>query len=110
VRKPAFIFPGLGTGKDATREQKNEAMKQMQQRIAANRDEHMRIAAVWIHDEFAAFHVVKTAGSPAVVAADGQQMIDVLHNFAGLHFLCTVSAKAAKFIVRVAKSGCDSAR
>jgi hypothetical protein len=31
-----YIFPGLGTGKDATPEQKNEAMKQMQQRIAAN--------------------------------------------------------------------------
>jgi hypothetical protein len=31
-----YIFPGLGVGKNATREQKNEAMKQMQQRIAAN--------------------------------------------------------------------------
>jgi len=31
-----YIFPGLGIGKDATREEKNEAMKQMQQRIAAN--------------------------------------------------------------------------
>ena len=31
-----YIFPGLGVGKSATREQKNEAMKQMQQRIAAN--------------------------------------------------------------------------
>jgi hypothetical protein len=31
-----YIFPGLGVGKDATSEQKNEAMKQMQQRIAAN--------------------------------------------------------------------------
>jgi hypothetical protein len=31
-----YIFPGLGVGKDATREQKNEAMKQMQQKIAAN--------------------------------------------------------------------------
>ena len=31
-----YIFPGLGVGKDATREQKSEAMKQMQQRIAAN--------------------------------------------------------------------------
>jgi uncharacterized membrane protein YkgB len=31
-----YIFPGLGVGKDATREEKNEAMKQMQQRIAAN--------------------------------------------------------------------------
>jgi hypothetical protein len=30
------IFPGLGVGKNATREQKSEAMKQMQQRIAAN--------------------------------------------------------------------------
>jgi len=31
-----YIFPGLGVGENATREQKNEAMKQMQQRIAAN--------------------------------------------------------------------------
>jgi hypothetical protein len=31
-----YIFPGLGVGKNATREQKNEAMQQMQQRIAAN--------------------------------------------------------------------------
>lgn len=31
-----YIFPGLGVGKDATRKEKNEAMKQMQQRIAAN--------------------------------------------------------------------------
>jgi hypothetical protein len=31
-----YIFPGLGVGKDATSAQKNEAMKQMQQRIAAN--------------------------------------------------------------------------
>jgi hypothetical protein len=31
-----YIFPGLGIGKDATHEQKSEAMKQMQQRIAAN--------------------------------------------------------------------------
>ena len=31
-----YIFPGLGVGKNATREKKNEAMKQMQQRIAAN--------------------------------------------------------------------------
>ena len=31
-----YIFPGLGVGKNATREAKNEAMKQMQQRIAAN--------------------------------------------------------------------------
>jgi hypothetical protein len=31
-----YIFPGLGVGKNATREQKNEAMKQMQERIAAN--------------------------------------------------------------------------
>ena len=31
-----YIFPGLGVGKSATREEKNEAMKQMQQRIAAN--------------------------------------------------------------------------
>ena len=32
-----YIFPGLGVGKNATREEKSEAMKQMQQRIAANR-------------------------------------------------------------------------
>jgi hypothetical protein len=31
-----YIFPGLGIGKNATRDEKNEAMKQMQQRIAAN--------------------------------------------------------------------------
>src|SRR5262245_36096936 len=31
-----YIFPGLGVAKNATREEKNEAMKQMQQRIAAN--------------------------------------------------------------------------
>jgi hypothetical protein len=31
-----YIFPGLGVGKNATRKEKNEAMKQMQQRIAAN--------------------------------------------------------------------------
>ena len=31
-----YIFPGLGVGKNATRDEKNKAMKQMQQRIAAN--------------------------------------------------------------------------
>ena len=31
-----YIFPGLGVAKDATREEKNQAMKGMQQRIAAN--------------------------------------------------------------------------
>ena len=31
-----YIFPGLGVGDNATREEKSEAMKQMQQRIAAN--------------------------------------------------------------------------
>src|SRR4029434_792711 len=31
-----YIFPGLGVAKNATREEKSEAMKQMQQRIAAN--------------------------------------------------------------------------
>jgi len=31
-----YIFPGLGVGKDATRQERSEAMKQMQQRIAAN--------------------------------------------------------------------------
>ena len=31
-----YIFPGLGVGKNATRQEKSEAMKQMQQRIAEN--------------------------------------------------------------------------
>jgi hypothetical protein len=31
-----YIFPGLGVGKKATREENNEAMKQMEQRITAN--------------------------------------------------------------------------
>ena len=31
-----YIFSGLGVGKNATREEKSEAMKQMQQRIPAN--------------------------------------------------------------------------
>jgi len=31
-----YIFPGLGVGENATREEKSESMKQMQQRIAAN--------------------------------------------------------------------------
>jgi len=31
-----YIFPGLGIGKNATREEKNQAMKGMQQKIAAN--------------------------------------------------------------------------
>jgi hypothetical protein len=31
-----YIFPGLGVGKNATRQEKNEAMKQMQRRIVAN--------------------------------------------------------------------------
>ena len=31
-----YIFPGLGVAKDATREEKSEAMKQMQQRLATN--------------------------------------------------------------------------
>jgi hypothetical protein len=31
-----YIFPGLGLGENATREEKNQAMKGMQQRIAAN--------------------------------------------------------------------------
>jgi len=31
-----YIFPGLGVAKDATREEKNQAMKGMQQRLAAN--------------------------------------------------------------------------
>ena len=31
-----YIFPGLGVGENATREEKSEGMKQMQQRIAAN--------------------------------------------------------------------------
>jgi uncharacterized membrane protein YkgB len=31
-----YVFPGLSVGKNATREEKSEAMKQMQQKIAAN--------------------------------------------------------------------------
>ena len=31
-----YIFPALGVSKNATREEKRKAMKQMQQRIAAN--------------------------------------------------------------------------
>src|SRR6266536_2157651 len=31
-----YIFPGPGVGKDATRQEKNEAMKQMAEKIAAN--------------------------------------------------------------------------
>src|SRR6476659_6902917 len=31
-----YIFPGMGVGKNATRQEKSEAMKQMQQKIAAN--------------------------------------------------------------------------
>ena len=31
-----YIFPGLGVGKDATRTEKSEAMKKMQERIASN--------------------------------------------------------------------------
>jgi len=31
-----YIFPGLGVGKSATREEKSEAMKQMQPKMAAN--------------------------------------------------------------------------
>ena len=31
-----YIFPSLGVAKDATREEKNQAMKRMQRRIAAN--------------------------------------------------------------------------
>ena len=34
--KGLYIFPGLGVSKTATREEKNQAMKGMQQRIAAN--------------------------------------------------------------------------
>ena len=36
TRTGLYIFPGLGVSKNATREEKSEAMKQMQQRIAAN--------------------------------------------------------------------------
>ena len=74
-----------------------------------SRDKAVRIAAVRIYYVFAAFQIVKMAGQPAVTAADGQQLIDVLHNFARLHFLCAVPAEAAKFIVRVAKSRRDRA-
>jgi len=35
-KKGLYIFPGLGIGKNATREEKSKAMKQMQQRMAAN--------------------------------------------------------------------------
>jgi hypothetical protein len=35
-RTGLYIFPGLGVGKNATRKEKSEAMKQMQQKIAAN--------------------------------------------------------------------------
>jgi hypothetical protein len=31
-----YIFPGLGVGKNASRQEKNEAMKQMNEKIAAN--------------------------------------------------------------------------
>src|SRR5215216_2940388 len=73
------------------------------------RDKHVRITATWIYDVFAAFQVVKTAGLPGVAAAHRQHPVNSLHNLVGLHFLCTVSAKAAKFVVRVAKSRCDCA-
>src|SRR5258707_8288382 len=36
TRTGLYIFPGLGVSKNATREEKSEAMKQMQQRMAAN--------------------------------------------------------------------------
>src|SRR5260370_42134186 len=74
------------------------------------RSEAVRIAAAWINDVFAASQVVKTPGLPTVAAARRQQPINTLHNFARLHFLCTVSAEAAKFIVLIAKSRCDRAR
>src|SRR6476620_12128351 len=35
-RTGLYIFPGLGVGKNATRAEKSEAMKQMQQKMAAN--------------------------------------------------------------------------
>jgi len=35
-RTGLYIFPGLGVGNNATRKEKSEAMKQMQQKIAAN--------------------------------------------------------------------------
>jgi hypothetical protein len=31
-----YVFPGLGVGKDASRQEKNEAMKHMNEKIAAN--------------------------------------------------------------------------
>src|SRR6476660_1404133 len=68
------------------------------------RDEPVRIAAAWIYDVFAAFQIVKTTGVPAVGTPHREEPINTLHNFARLHFLCTISTKAAKFIVRVAKS------
>lgn len=64
----------------------------------------MRIAAAWIYDVFAAFQIVKMTGLPVVGASHREELINTLHNFARLHFLCTISTKPAKFIVRVAKS------
>jgi hypothetical protein len=40
-----YIFPSLGVGKDATREEKNEAMKQMQQKIAAEPFRHSHVSS-----------------------------------------------------------------
>src|SRR6476620_582216 len=68
------------------------------------RDEPVRIAAAWIYDVFADFQIVKTTGVPAVGTHHREEPINTLHNFARLHFLCTISTEAAKFIVRVAKS------
>ena len=74
------------------------------------RDEAVRIAAAWIHDVFATFQIVKMSGLPAIGAAHREQPINTHYNFARLHFLRAISAEAAKFIVRVAKSRCDRAR
>ena len=67
------------------------------------RDEAVCIAAAWIYDVFAAFQIVETTGLPAVGPAHRQQPINTLHNFTRFHFLGTISAETAKFIVRVAK-------
>src|SRR6478736_2840220 len=66
------------------------------------RNEPVRIAAAWIYDIFAAFQIVKMTGLPAVGTPHREQPINTLHNFTRLHFLRTVSAEAAKFIIRVA--------
>jgi hypothetical protein len=48
-----------------------------------------------VFDVLTTFQIMKADRLPAVAAAHGQEAIDILHNFAPLHFLCTISAKAA---------------